>query len=130
MSIELMTLVVCAFLSLALPLFYGALYSRQVGMATVTGNRENAPEPQGVAGRALRAHRNLIENLVPYAAVVLAVHAQGISNAYTVGAAWVFLVARIVHTLSYVGGVTGLRTLAWNVGLVATVVIGLQFFLH
>lgn len=130
MSTELMTLVVCAFLCLVLPLLYGTLYSRQVGMATVTGNRESAPEPQGVAGRALRAHRNLVENLVPYAAVVLAVHAQGISNAYTVGAAWVFLIARLVHAFSYIGGITGLRTLAWNVGLLATVVIGVQFFLR
>ena len=130
MSIELMTLVVSAFLCLALPLFYSSLYARQVGLATLTGNRDDIPEPQGMAGRALRAHRNLVENLVPYAAVVLAAQAHGVSNVYTIGAAVVFLSARVVHALSYIGGVTGLRTAAWNISLLATVVIGVQALIH
>lgn len=130
MSIELMTLLVCALLCLALPLFYSTIYAQQVGFKTVAGNRDGAPEPSGVAGRAQRAHRNLIENLVPYAAVILVAHSLGVSNTYTVAAALVFLVARVVHALSYIGGVVGVRTLAWNAGVIATIVIDAQALLH
>jgi len=130
MSIELLTVVICALLCLALPLFYSAIYARQVGFSTISGNRDSVPEPQGTAGRALRAHRNLIENLVPYAAVVLVAHAIGVSNSVTAGAAMVFLGARVVHALSYIAGIVGLRTVAWNVGVAATVVIGVQVLMH
>lgn len=126
MSIELMTLVLCALLCLALPLFYSSIYAQQVGFKTVAGNRDGAPAPSGIAGRGQRAHRNLIENLVPYAAVILVAHLHGVSNSYTVVAALVFLAARVIHALGYIGGVTGVRTLAWNVGVVATIVIGVQ----
>lgn len=130
MSIELMTLVLCALLCLALPLFYSSIYAQQVGFKTVAGNRDGAPEPSGIAGRGQRAHRNLIENLVPYAAVILVAHLHGVSNSYTVVAALVFLAARVIHALGYIGGVTGVRTLAWNVGVVATIVIGVQALIH
>ena len=36
----------------------------QVGLKTLVGNREGFPEIKGWAGRAARAHRNMIENLV------------------------------------------------------------------
>lgn len=130
MSTELISLLVCSFLCLGLALAYGALYGQQAGMATITGNREGAPEAQGLAGRALRAHRNLLENLLPFAAVVLVAQAHGVSNIYTVGAAMAFVAARVIHAGSYIGGITGLRTLAWHAGVIATIVIGVQALLH
>lgn len=130
MSIELLTLLISAMLCLALPLFYSPLYARQVGFGAIAGNRDDAPAPTGAAGRALRAHHNLVENLVPYGAAILCAHAAGVSNSYTVIAAIVFLGARVVHALSYIAGITGLRTVAWNVGVLATIVIAVQTFLH
>jgi uncharacterized MAPEG superfamily protein len=90
-------------------------------------NRDSVPEPTGAAGRGLRAHRNLIENLVPYAAVVLTAQALCVSTPVTVIASLVFLAARIIHALSYLAGITGIRTLAYNAGLLATlaIVVGL-----
>lgn len=40
----------------------------QVGLPTLSGNREGMPEITGWAGRAARAHRNLLESLVLFAA--------------------------------------------------------------
>jgi len=49
------------------PLTASVKASEQVGLPGVSGNREDVPEPTGAAGRGLRAHQNLIENLVPFA---------------------------------------------------------------
>ena len=123
MNTELYILAACAILCLALPLIYLGLYARQVGMPVVSGNREGAPEPTGAAGRGLRAHRNLIENLVPFAIAVLVAHAMGVSNGLTVIGAWVFLAARVLHALVYLAGISGIRTLAYLAGLVGTALI-------
>jgi uncharacterized MAPEG superfamily protein len=128
MTIELLTLVALALLCLLLPAVYGPARSRQVGMAGLLGNRDDLPPPEGLAGRGLRAHQNLIENLVPYAAVVLTAQALDISNGMTRVGAVVFLVARLVHAASYLAGVTILRTLAYGVGVVATLLILIQLF--
>jgi uncharacterized MAPEG superfamily protein len=127
-SVELFTLVFLAGLSLVLPAIYGPARARQVGSAALMGNRDKLPEPQGAAGRGLRAHQNLIENLVPYGIVVLSAHALGISNGITVAAALVFLIARIVHAASYIGGVTVIRSMAYGIGVLATIVIMVQLF--
>jgi uncharacterized MAPEG superfamily protein len=123
MTPELLSLILLAFLALALPLFYSALYGRQIGLKGLLGSRENVPEPTGIAGRGFRAHRNLLENLLPYTIVVLIAHAFGISNGYTAAAAYAFLGARLAHAFAYIAGVAGLRSLAYNLGVAATLVI-------
>ncbi|ACI50677.1 conserved hypothetical protein [Gluconacetobacter diazotrophicus PA1 5] len=128
MTSELWALLWSTILCLVLPVLYSPLYSRQVGQAAMIGNRENILEPTGAAGRGLRAHRNLVENLLPFAIVVLIARAAGISNGMTVLGAWLFLGARVVHTTSYIAGIPGIRTLAWIVGAVGTVLIIVQIF--
>lgn len=123
MTIELYALLAASVLCLLLPMIYGPLYARQVGGAGLAGNRENLPEPTGAAGRGLRAHRNLIENLVPFAAVVFVAYAFAVSTPATQWAATAFLAARIVHAASYIAGIKILRTLAYAVGVAATLVI-------
>lgn len=130
MTIEICSLLVLAAVCLVLPFIHGALYKRQVGAAGLIGNRENLPKPEGAAGRGARAHSNLVENLVPYTAVVLAAQAAGVSNRVTATAAIVFVVARVLHAAFYLLGITGLRTLAYVAGVVATAVIGVQVVLH
>src|SRR5579864_8846034 len=44
-------------------LIAAATANQQVGLATLAGNREHMPELTGFAGRANRAHRNMLENL-------------------------------------------------------------------
>jgi uncharacterized MAPEG superfamily protein len=39
----------------------------QVGLPRLAGNRENMPEFTGWAGRAQRAHRNMLKSLVLFA---------------------------------------------------------------
>ena len=46
----------------------------QVGLPALAGNREALPAITGWAGRARRAHANMLENLVVFAIVVLIAH--------------------------------------------------------
>ena len=129
MTAELFTLLALAVLCLLLPPIYNGARSRQVGLQGLLGNREGLPEPTGLAGRGLRAHQNLLENLLPYAIVVLSAHVLGVSNRMTVVCAWLFLAARLVHAASYLAGLTVVRTLSYGVGAVAIVLFLLQLFL-
>ena len=126
MTTELWILVATAVLCLALPLVYMPLYARQAGPAAISGNREDAPAATGAAGRGARAHRNLLENLVPFAIAILAARAAGVSDTLTLVGAWLFLAARVVHALAYLAGITGVRTLAYFAGVAGTVLIFTQ----
>src|ERR1700744_6340316 len=113
MTTELWILAASALLCLALPLAYVPLYARQAGHTAVAGNREDAPAAVGAAGRGVRAHRNLLENLLPFAIAILAAREAGVSDTLTLAGAWLFLAARAVHAVAYLFGITGVRTLAY-----------------
>ena len=126
MTAELWILAASALLCLALPLVYMPLYARQAGPAAVSGNREDAPAAVGAAGRGTRAHRNLLENLLPFAIAILTARAIGVSDTLTLAGAWLFLAARVVHAFAYIAGITGVRTLAYVAGVIGTVMIFTQ----
>ena len=98
----------------------------QVGLAALAGNREGMPEITGWAGRAARAHRNMLENLVLFAALVLAAVVAGKTNDMTLLGAQIFLYARIAYALVYVAGIPWLRTGVWGVSVVGLALIFLQ----
>ncbi|WP_299845334.1 MAPEG family protein [uncultured Jannaschia sp.] len=89
------------------------------------GTREGIAPPTNAAGRAKRAHLNLLENAVPFALVVLSAEVIEATSGVTQTAALVFIVPRAVHAIFYVAGIPGIRTLAWLVGVVATIVIAI-----
>jgi len=95
----------------------------QVGLMGLIGNREGFPEIKGWGGRAMRAHRNMIENLVLFAALVLALAAAGKSNDATVLGAQIFFWARVVYAAVYLAGLPWVRTGAWTVSVVGLLVL-------
>ena len=98
----------------------------QVGLPMLAGNREGMPEIKGWAGRAARAHRNMIENLVLFAALVLIAVAAGRTNAMTLLGAQIFVWARLAYAVVYVAGIPWLRTAVWGVSVVGLAMIFLQ----
>jgi uncharacterized MAPEG superfamily protein len=74
------------------------------------------PAPPAWADRARRAHTNAIENLVLFAALVMAVELSGGGDASTAIAAWTYLGARGAHWVLYSAGIPVLRTLSFCVG--------------
>ena len=82
------------------------------------GNRDTTPDEPAWIARAERAARNLAENLLPFAILVLVANVSGSANEATASGATLFLAARVVHAASYIAGIPYLRTLAFAVGLV------------
>jgi uncharacterized MAPEG superfamily protein len=98
----------------------------QVGLPTLAGNREGLATCTGWAGRAARAHHNMLENLVLFAALVLAAVVAGRTNATTLLGAQLFFWARLAYAVIYVAGIPWLRTAVWFVSVVGLVLIFLQ----
>jgi uncharacterized MAPEG superfamily protein len=126
MKPELMLLVWASVLALAQALVAVLGAMLQVGLATLAGNREGMPEITGWGGRAARAHRNMLENLVLFAVLVLAAVAAGRTNATTLLGAQIFLFARLAYALVYLAGIPWLRTGAWAVSVAGLAMIFVQ----
>jgi uncharacterized MAPEG superfamily protein len=86
------------------------------GIADAVGYPENPKPLAPWASRMKSAHANAVENLVVFAALVLAAHAVHVSNGATVLACQVYFWARFVHWLAYTLAVPWVRTIAFVVG--------------
>lgn len=94
-----------------------------VGLGTLAANRENMSPIEGWAGRAQRAHRNMLESLVLFAILVLVAQVAGRANATTATGAMIFFWARVVYAGVYLAGIPWLRTAVWGVSIVGLVMI-------
>jgi uncharacterized MAPEG superfamily protein len=97
--------------------------NQQVGLPILAGNREGLADYTGWAGRAKRAHLNMIENLVLFAALVLIAAVANKANATTALGAMIFFWARLAYAIIYVIGIPWLRTLAWFVSVIGIAMI-------
>jgi uncharacterized MAPEG superfamily protein len=113
--------------SAALTFILGAIAvggaTMELGLPTLAGNREGVREMTGWAGRAQRAHRNMLESLILFAILVLAARAAGVSNAGRLLGAQLFFWGRVAHALLYIAGIPWARTAAWVVSIVGLIVI-------
>lgn len=128
MSIELKMLVWSCALTIVQMLVAALGAQMQVGLPPLAGNRDDMPPLTGFAGRAQRAHRNMLENLVLFAALVLVAQVAGKTNATTALGAQLFFWARLVYAPVYWAGVPWLRTGVWAVSLAGLLMILAQLF--
>lgn len=98
----------------------------QKGLAVAFGNRENLAELAGWGGRAQRANANMAQNLVVFAAVVLAAVTVGKTNDMTLLGAQLFFWGRVAYAVCYLGGIPYLRTGSWLVSIVGIALILIQ----
>ena len=123
MAGDLTYLVWSAILTVVMMLIAVAGATQQVGLPTLVGDRQGMPEITGWAGRAMRAHRNMLENLVLLAILVLVANVARKSNATTILGAQIFFWARVVHAGLYIGGIAWARTAAWGVSMIGLLMI-------
>jgi uncharacterized MAPEG superfamily protein len=126
MTPELIYLVWSAVLTFVLMLIAVSGATLQVGLPTLAGNREGMPDMTSWAGRAERAHGNMLENLVLFAILVLVAQAAGVRNAMTVLGAQLFFWGRVGHAVLYIAGIPWARTAAWVVSVVGLILIAWQ----
>jgi len=100
------------------------------GLTDTVGYPESPKPLSPWAQRLKKAHANAVENLVVFAALVLAAQAMGVTNAAIGTAAVVYFWARVVHALVYALAVPWLRTLAFAVGFVCQAVVAWQIVAH
>ena len=96
-----------------------------IGLPPLLGDRAGFPELPGWAGRSSRTHRNMLENLVPFAAIVLTAHIADKIDATAILGTQIFFYARIVHAICYIGAINLLRPLAWGAGVFGTILVAL-----
>jgi len=127
MTPELCYLVLASLLSLLMwvPYILGRISAWGLWDAMSYPQRE-LPQPEW-ALRMRSAHSNLTENLIPFAALVLAVHVAGLANEMTAMGAMVFFWARVAHVIVYTLGIPVARTLTFAAGLVGCLMIASVF---
>ena len=123
MTIELQMLVWSAALALVQMLVAVVGAQTQLGLPMLAGNRDSLPVLTGWAGRARRAHLNMLESLVIFAAIVLVAHAAGEANERTALGAQIFFWGRAAYALVYVAGIPWVRTLVWAVSVAGLLLI-------
>jgi len=126
MSPDLKYLLFSVFLTFVQMLVAAMGANQAVGLNTLAGNREGLPEIKGWAGRAKRAHLNMVENMVLFAALVLIAAVAGKANAMTAMGAAIFFWGRVAYAVIYVAGIAWLRTLAWFVSVIGMVLIAVE----
>jgi uncharacterized MAPEG superfamily protein len=98
------------------------------GFVLALGNRDSLPDPTALAGRADRAARNMLENLVLFIAVLAAVHFAGVAGDLTDLGAAVFFWSRLAFWFAYLAGIVYLRTLLWAGGVAGMAMILVELF--
>ena len=98
----------------------------QNSLIALVGNRERLNKVKGWAGRAQRAHKNMLENIVLFAILVFATKITGTSNEMTILGAQLFFWGRLAFSIIYVVGVPWIRTIAWGISIVGLILIFLE----
>ena len=96
------------------------------GIASTVGYPVDPPPLAPWAQRLRAAHANAVENLVVFAALILAAQVLNISTPVTALAGSLYLCSRVAHAVTYTLGVPWLRTLAFVGGFVAQMLVAWQ----
>ena len=95
-----------------------------LGLPTAASNEYDVTPWTGRNDRLNKSIRNLIEAIVIFGPIVVAVQILGLTNETTALGAQIFFYARVAHTLVFTAGIPYLRTGAWFVGVVGIVMVG------
>jgi len=123
MSHDLQMLVWSAALAIVQMLVAAVAANHQLGTPTLVGNRESVPALTGWAGRAQRAHLNMLESLAIFAIFVIVAQLTGRANASTALGATLFFGARLIYAVVYIAGIPWLRTLVWVVSFAGIILV-------
>jgi uncharacterized MAPEG superfamily protein len=87
------------------------------GFGRAMGNRDDLPALTPLAGRADRAARNMLENLVIFTALIAALHFAGKASAQAQLGANIFFWARVAYWPIYLTG-SRLRSVIWTISII------------
>ena len=128
MNTDMRLLVYTALISIVMWLPYILAAIRSYGLKRMAGaypTPSYASLPQW-AQRLHRAHMNLVENIGPFAVLVIVAQMTGAANAMTALGAQLFFYARIVQIVCHTAGIPWARTGAFFVGWIGLIIILVQ----
>jgi len=129
MTTDLWMLVWSTVLCLSIPLVGVASVAQSAGgFPWALGNRDTPNELPLYGQRAQRAHANMVENLAPFAVLVLVAQVSGNANAATATGATIFFWSRVAHAAVYTVGIPYVRTLAFGASIWGEIQILTQLF--
>lgn len=120
-SVELRYLVYVAILCAILWVPYILAHIMQVGVVKALSYPTTVEMPDW-AQRVKGAHYNLVENLIPFTAAVVAGEVLNVHTGVTAACAMVFFWARLLHPFAMASNIWGTRTILFFIGSVATIV--------
>ena len=128
MSLELRLLIYSVALLIVLVLIQALAGIQAQGLMPMAGTRDNLPADKTFQARTKRLVANHIEGLMMFAPLVLAAAIMGRMTANTELAARLFFYARVVHALVYMVHIPLVRSAAWGVSMLGTVMMLLSLF--
>lgn len=128
MSQELTLLAWSAALTFFQMLIAASAAATQLGLLPLVGNREYLPPLEGWAGRAQRAHRNMLESLVLFAIVVIMADITSRENEWTALGAEIFFWSRLAYAIVYIAGLPWVRTVVWMISVAGIILVFTQLF--
>lgn len=123
MSIELTLLIWSVALAIIQVLIAFVGTTLEFGLPDLSGGREKLPPANSFPGRAQSASQNMLQSLVPFAALVLVAEVANRTNASTGLGAQVFFAARLGYAVISLVGLPWLRTAIWCVSIAAMLLI-------
>lgn len=118
MTIELWMLLGSAAILFILVMLQQLNIDLTVGVKYALSNRSEPISKNPLGGRIDRAIMNLREGLALFIPVVLVLAVTKISTSATRTGAIIFFVARIIHAVTYILGVIGVRSFSWLIGII------------
>ena len=128
-ELYVLTLVAVATVLMWIPYMSARVLTRGPARTLANPDPSFPPDPTW-AERARRAHANAVENLVVFAPLVIIAAMLGVSTPATIAASKLYLGARLLHYIVYVAGIPVVRTLAFVIGVGATLVIAAAVLAH
>jgi uncharacterized MAPEG superfamily protein len=100
----------------------------EFGLPDMPGGGEKLPPADSFAGRAQRASQNMLESLVPFAVLVLAMEVTNnkVNASSSDLGAQVFFAARVIYAAVAMVGLPWLRTAIWCISIAALLLMFTQ----
>jgi len=100
-----------------------ALLRVRGNLVVAFSNRHTVPAETPLSGRAERAARNMLENLLLFVAAWAATRSAGVLDSRVTIGAQLFFFARLAYWPVYLAGIPYLRTLLWLAGVAGVAVM-------
>jgi uncharacterized MAPEG superfamily protein len=123
MTTDLQMLVWAAGLTALMWIPYILVHVLKHGVTEALTYRADSIPLEGWAARAKKAHYNAIENLVPFAVLVIVAHLTTATNDATAAACITYFWARMAHYLFYISNIPFTRTITFTIGWLAMLCI-------